>query len=144
MTTIRLTFAALLLCALPAPAFADFDARQCARIDDVEVPYDVATDSASVTFLSTRDRIVVRAAGIETGGRTLNGPQVAPYYSDVRRFLDRARVMANAALPFSGGQAKMGAAATEMCMAIVAVAASGAVVERAFPGFASPVRVKFK
>jgi hypothetical protein len=144
MRTIRLTFAALLLCALPAPALADFDPRQCERIEDVDVPYDVATDSASVTFSSSRDRIVVRAAEIQAGGRMLNGPLVGPYYGDVRRFLDRARVMANAALPFTGGQATMGAAATQMCMAIVSVAASGAAVERAFPGFVSPVRVKFK
>lgn len=144
MKIIRLSLAVLLLCALPGPAFADFDARQCQRIDDVDVPYDVATDSASVTFSSSKDRIVVRAAEIEAGGRTLNGPLVGPYYGDVRRFLDRARTMANAALPFNGEQATMGAAATQMCMAIVSVAASGAAVEREFPGFVSPVRVKFK
>ena len=144
MKLIRFSLAALLLCALPGSAFADFDVKQCQRIDDVAIPYDVATDSASVTFSSPSDRIVVRAAQIEAGGKSLSGPQVGLYYGDVRRFLDRARTMANAALPFGGERATMGQAATEMCMAIVDVAASGAAVEGAFPGFVSPVRVKFK
>lgn len=144
MMFIRLLFVAVLLLALPARALADFDARQCQRIDDVAVPYDVAADTASVTFSSPSDRIVVRAAQIEAGGKTLSGPQVGPYYGDVRHFLDRARTMASSALPFGGERATMASAATEMCSAILRIAASGAVVERAFPGFQSPVRVKFK
>ena len=144
MKLIRFSLAAVLLCALPGRASADFDVKQCQRIDDVAIPYDVAMDSASVTFSSPSDRIVMRAVQIEAGGKMLSGPPVGPYYANVRRFLDRARTMANAALPFSGERATIGQAATEMCMAIVEVAASGAAVERAFPGFVSPVRVKFK
>ena len=140
----RSALAAFLLCVLSGTALADFDVRQCQRIADVTVPYDVTADAASVTFSSGADRIVIRPTQIEAGGKTLSGPQIGPYYAGVRRFLDRARTMANAALPFSGSQDTMGAAATQMCMAIVDVAASGAAVERAFPGFVSPVRVKFK
>lgn len=144
MKVIQLLLVTLILCTLPQDALAAFDSKQCQRIDDVAVPYDVAMDNASVTFSSRSDRIVVRMAGITAGGKTFGGHQVGRYYADVRRFLANSRTMANAALPFSGERATMGAAATQMCIAIIDVAASGAAIEQAFPGFLSPVRIKFK
>lgn len=140
----QLLLIAALALSIPAPAFAQGDLAQCRRIDDVSVPYDVAIDGASVTFSTGGDQIVVRPAEIVAAGRTFSGPQAATYYNDVRRFLQNARTMAKAALPFSGDSATMSSAATNMCMAIIAVAASGSAVEQAFPGFRSPVRVKFK
>lgn len=143
MKLIHYTLVAL-VSVLPGTALADFDAKQCQRIDDVDVPFDVTFEGPAITFSSDEETITVRSAQIEAGGKILSGPQAAPYYTSVRLFLDRARSMANAALPFSGSDATMSAAATQMCMAIVDVAASGAAAERAFPGFVSPVRVKLK
>ena len=143
MRTTHAIFFTLSLVLASAPATA-FDAKQCERIDDVEVPYDVSIAASAVTFSSGGSQIVVNAEAITAAGRTFSGPAVGPYYADIRVFLRRADGMARVALPFGGGEGSMGSAARDMCAAIVSLAASGGAVEQAFAGFRSPVRIKFK
>ena len=138
--------ATLLLAAIAAPCLASGDGggdAGCARIADVDLPYDVEADADTLRFRGKDDAIVVAGDRIEVDGQVFRDAGVRGYHDDLRGFLDNAGSMARVARSFT----RRGAfpqAATDMCHAILAVQASGAAMERRFPGFTSPVRVVLK
>lgn len=142
----RHAFLALIfIAALSAPAWAqDFDPSQCARIQDVEVPYEVATAEDAITFSARGGDIVVSAQAIRANGRTHASPAVAGYHQTLSRFLDQASITARAMNPFSRDRAGMGESATDMCRAIIELAASAAVIESEFNGYSSPVQIRLR
>ena len=134
---------AVLLAAAAGPCAAfggDTGDAGCARIVDVDLPYEVDVDADALRFEDGDDAIVVAVDRIEVDGRVFRGPGVRAYHDDLRGFLDNAGSMARVARSFT----RRGAfpqAATDMCRAILAVQASGNAMEQRFPGFANPVRV---
>jgi hypothetical protein len=143
----RHSFAGLaFLVAVAAPcAWAqDFDAGQCSRIEDVDVPYEVALAQQAITFTARGSAIVVTPQSIRADGRTHASPAVAGYHRDLGQFLNQASATARAMNPLSGRSAGMGEAATDMCRAIIALAASAAVIEGEFTGYSSPVRIRLR
>lgn len=132
------TASSLTVAAAPSASTVD-----CSRISDVAVPWNVDVQPASVTFTNKRTRVVVSQDAIVANGRTFHGSSVKAYYGDVRNFLGNASSMANVARHFTDHTA-FPKAATGMCQAILAVHASGEQVQRAFPGFASPIHVSLQ
>ncbi|MDQ0463328.1 hypothetical protein QO010_001076 [Caulobacter ginsengisoli] len=147
----RTLIALTLLTTLAAPPMASlaqargFDPAQCGRIQDVDLPYDVTRAAEGLTFSGKGEVIVVSAQAIRANGRSYAGPEVAAYHERLGRFLTQADAMARqAANPFAGGGAELGRAASGMCEAILDLAASSAVIESRFSGYASPVRIRLK
>lgn len=133
------------LAALSAQAWAqDFDASQCARIQNVVVPYDVTTAQNTITFSARAGDIVVTADAIRANGRTHASPAVAGYHRNLGLFLSQASATARAMNPLSSGRAGMGEAATDMCRAIIELAASASVIEGEFNGYYSPVQIRLR
>lgn len=139
-----LALATILLSAIAVPCLASGNAdADCARIADVDLPYEVETDADALRFKGKGDAIIVTGDHIEAGGQVFRDAAVRDYHDDLRDFLDNAGSMAQVAKSFF----KRGAfpqAATDMCRAILAVQASGATMEQRFPGYTSPVRVVLK
>lgn len=147
MTGIRHALAAVLLLSA-APVFAQaHDPTQCARIDDVAVPYEVQLEEARVRFSAGDSRIDVDAEQVVLDGRGLAHGDPG-YYADLRRFLGEADRTAREVKPIAallrGRGAELAQTATRMCAAILALADSSARVEAAMPGFESPVRIRLK
>ena len=147
MTKRSLAVAALVLSALATPCLAAEGAEgaegQCNRIADVDVPFEVDVAADALRFEGQDGAIVVTSDRIESGDQVFRDDAVRGYHDDLRGFLDNAGSMAKVARSFL----RRGAfpqAATDMCRAILAVQASGAAMERRFPGFTSPVRVSLK
>jgi hypothetical protein len=134
------------LFALAAPnAWAqDFDADQCSRIENVDVPYEVASAQQAITFSARGGDIVVTPQSIRANGRTHASPAVAGYHRDLSQFLNQASATARAINPLSQRSAGMGEAATDMCRAIITLAASATVIEGEFDGYSSPVRIRLR
>jgi len=141
----QLLFGLTLLAALNAPAWAqDFDAGQCARIEDVNVPYEVSAADQAITFSARGGDIVVTPQTVRANGRTHASAAVAGYHSNLRQFLNQASVTARAMNPLAPRSAGMSEAATDMCRAIITLAASAAVIEGEFDGYSSPVRIRLR
>lgn len=139
-----LIVAALVLSTLAAPCLAaEGTDAGCSRITDVDLPYDVDVAADALRFEDGDDAIVVTPDRIESGGQVFRDDAVHAYHDDLRGFLDNAGSMAKVARAFLHRSA-FPQAATDMCHAILAVQASGAEIERRFPGFTSPVRVSLK
>jgi len=122
-----------------------FDPQQCARIQDVELPYEVAVSGAEITFTRRGDNIVVGPQIIRAGGRSHESPAVAAYHERLRVFLRQADVMAREGMRAMNPLARdsgLGSAATSMCQAILDLAASTVVIEDEFRDYASPVRIQ--
>jgi hypothetical protein len=136
-------FGLAFLAAVSTQAWAqDFDAAQCSRIDDVSVPYEVTTANQAITFSTRGGDIVVSAQSIRANGRTHASAAVAGYHQTLSQFLNQASATARAMNPLSGRSAAMGDTATNMCRAIIELAASAAVIEGEFDGYTSPVRIR--
>jgi hypothetical protein len=138
-----LAIAAILLSAAAAPGLASASDADCARIADVDVPFDVQTGADALRFEGRDGAVLVASDRIESNGQVFRDAAVRGYHDDLRGFLDNAGAMANVAKAFTR-RAAFPQAATDMCRAILAVQASGAAMEQRFPGFASPVRVVLK
>lgn len=139
-----------LVSALSAPgAYAQvFDPSQCARIQDVDVPYEVTQSSGAITFSSRGGAVVVDAQSIRANGQTHASPAVASYHQALSQFLNRADTMGReglrAANPLARRDNSLGDAATNMCSAILELARSSAVIEGEFTGYSSPVRIRLR
>lgn len=142
----RLAASLLVLSAIAAPAIAaaPADAAQCARIADVQVPYEVDVGADALRFDGRGGAIVVTAESIEADGRTFRDPSVAGYQADLREFLGNSGSMANAARALLRDRGAVARAAGDMCAAALAVQRSGRAMEQRFPGFTSPVQVTLK
>lgn len=142
----RLAASLLVLSAIAAPAIAaaPADAAQCARIADVQVPYEVDVGADALRFDGRGGAIVVTAESIEADGRTFRDPSVAGYQADLREFLGNSGSMANAARAILRDRGAVARAAGDMCAAALAVQRSGRAMEQRFPGFTSPVQVTLK
>jgi hypothetical protein len=139
----QVLFAMAVLAAVSTHAWAqDFDASQCSRIDDVSVPYEVTTAEQAITFSARGGDIVITPQAIRANGRTHASPAVAGYHQTLGRFLNQASATARAMNPLAARSAGMGDTATNMCRAIIELAASAAVIEGEFDGYASPVRIR--
>lgn len=144
----RFAFGAILLAAAAPPIVTQAaDPSQCARIDDVEVPYEVRLDPDQVVFGGRNATVAVRADAVVLDGRRMAHDDPA-YYADLRRFLGEADRAAREIKPmaalFRGRGAEVAEAASRMCGAILALAESSGRVEAALPGFESPVRIRLK
>lgn len=142
----RLAASLLVLSAIAAPAIAaaPADAAQCARIADVQVPYEVDVGADALRFDGRGGAIVITAESIEADGRTFRDPSVAGYQADLREFLGNSGSMANAARALLRDRGAVARAAGDMCAAALAVQRSGRAMEQRFPGFTSPVQVTLK
>lgn len=144
MTKRSLAVAALVLSALAAPCLAAEGAgAQCNRIADVDVPFEVDVAADALRFEGRDGTIVVTPDRIQSGHHVFRDDAVRGYPDDLRGFLDNAGSMAKVARSFLRRDAFPQAAA-DMCHAILAIQASGAAMERRFPGFTSPVRVSLE
>ncbi|HVI58543.1 MAG TPA: hypothetical protein VM619_06665 [Luteimonas sp.] len=138
---------AIALSAIAAPALASeatATPEQCARITDVEVPYDVDIGADALHFSGRHRAIVVTADAIESNGRTFRDASVAGYQADLRDFLDDSGSMANAARSLLRNRGAVAQAAGDMCASILAVQRSGHAMEQRFPGFVSPVQITLR
>jgi hypothetical protein len=142
MKTAAVSLAVLLMAASSAHAQA-FDPAQCSRISDVDLPYDVTLGDSAVEFRNSHGNVTVTPAEISSAGRTYAGASVPDHYAKLRHFLVTADTMARVANPFSrrDGNGGLGDAASNMCQAILDLAASNQMVEGEFPGYTSPVRI---
>jgi|CXWL01.1.fsa_nt_gi hypothetical protein len=135
------------LSAAPAQA-QSFDPSQCARIQDVDVPYRVSVAQDATTFSSREGDITVSAISISASGRVHQSAAVAMYHQHLRRFLSQADTMGReglrAANPFARRGAELGDVATGMCQAIIDLAGSSATIEGEFRGYRSPVRIQLR
>lgn len=120
-----------------------FEASQCERIQNVEAPYDITVAAQAITFSNRSGAIVVTSDSIHANGRTYANPAVATYYQDLTAFLSAASSTARAMNPL-GHHGGMGEAATNMCHAILDLAASTATIESEFNGYSSPVRIRLR
>lgn len=134
---------AALLAAAPLASAATpaDDLSRCARIADVQVPYEVDVGESAIVFSDGHARISVTAEAIQSPEGEFHGAPVAAYYRDLRGFLDEAGSMAVVAKSFFK-RGPFPQAATAMCGSILAVHASARAVEQQFPGFRSPVQVE--
>lgn len=143
----RYMLLAVVFCAAApaAPALAQpFDPSECARIQDVDVPYEVATSQGAITFTSRGREIVVTAQSIRADGRTHSSTAVGRYHQTLTQFLSQARVTARAMNPMSRGGSGMRESGTSMCQAILDLAGSSALIEAEFSGYVSPVRIQLR
>lgn len=125
-----------------AHAYA-FDASQCARISDIDVPYQVSVTAEAIRFHGDGGDIIVTPTTISSGERRYSGALAGGYYAKVRQFLTNATAMSQTANPFDGAGDvfAIGSAATNMCQAILDMAASNQAIVHDFEGFAPPVKI---
>ena len=140
----KLLVATFLLSLATTPVLAaDHATSECSRIVDVDVPFDVDVGADALRFEGGQAPVVVTAERIQVGARSFSDVSVREYHDDLRGFLDNAGSMARVARKFLS-RGDFPQAASDMCQAILAVQASGQVVEQRFPGFTNPVRVTLK
>lgn len=94
----RLTTLALLLtvslCHTPVfaqdttPAAASFSPMECARIQSVDVPYDVQMDKDVFTFTNDDHTIVSTSAKLTLDGRALTNPDAEEYHLALKSFFE--------------------------------------------------------
>ena len=70
-----------------------FDPKQCARISDVDVPYEVSVTDAAIQFRGAGADIAVTPTTISSGERRYSGNLAGGYYKSVRQFLATANTM---------------------------------------------------
>ena len=149
---------AALLCGGAANAQTEFDPGECARIQNVDVPFEVAAEDDSLSFTGGLN-ITVSDSELVVGSVSFNNPGLASnLHKDLRSFLSRAAAMAPVASGFdsdweaiaerlSAGEApddvtkEFLTAITNMCEAILALDASQSAVSAAFPAFIAPVEI---
>jgi hypothetical protein len=130
-----------------APAHAgDTGQAHCARIRDVDLPFDVARDDGTLRFSRRATRIVVTADAVEHDGHRWEVVDAARYHADLQRFLDTSTAVAAQARPLTkllrGPTPELARAALDACEAVLALAESNRRIEAAAPGFRSPVQIR--
>jgi hypothetical protein len=157
MKPLTLAIACVLLSSVTPAAEPAFDPKQCSRIGNVDLPYDVAIAGDELRFTG-RATISVTPDRIRVGAAEFTNRKLATaLHGDLKAFLTGAKDVANASSSFAmlfgvgaaprntpdTGRPRPGfvASITAMCRAILAVEASERAVKAAFPAFVPPVEV---
>lgn len=152
------TLVAVSLVATSANAQAEFDPGECARIQDVDVPFEVTADDGSLSFAGDVVIEISNTSLSVDGAQFARASMVADLHRDLRGFLNRAAQTASASAEFgsdweaitekleAGGETDEATdefleALTNMCEAILDLDATQSGVASAFPAFVSPVKI---
>ena len=156
--SIGIALAATTLCGELAHAQSEFDPNECARIQDVKVPFEVSVDDTSLTFTGDTDIKVSDTRLIVDDVRFDDPALAARLHGDLRSFLQHAAKTATASAEFSTDWESIAAqfskgevptemtkefllSLTDMCEAILTLDRSQSMVLTAFPVFVVPVMI---
>jgi hypothetical protein len=135
----------LWLPAMSAAAEAASDSlAPCSRIAEVRVPDELHVDADLVVYAPRNaPRISVTAETVQWGGRHFRDPSVRSYHAALHAFLGESGRRASVARSMLN-RGRYAQAASAMCRRVLALEAAGRTVERKFPGFVSPVRIRLR
>ena len=152
--TLLLGLAAVASVSATAPAEAQsFDPKHCSAIRNVDVPYEISREGASIVFTRGGERIVVSDQAITVGAARLEDPALASAYAGaVRRFMGasaRFPIVAAAFGQSAAADRRRAQAETpgflgamrDMCQSLLEVSEVQSRIKRAFPAFNAPIRV---
>jgi len=142
-----------------AQAAGEFDPADCARIVNVDVPFDVDASDTELTFSGT-SVIKVSDARIDVDGAIYSDQKWATaLHRDLRGFLQSAAEMATISAAFGMDWSMMGdnlseedfanensdeflTALTNMCQAVLELDESQSAIESSFDAFVAPVKLE--